>query len=520
MTQTLISRVAVVLACWLLPGVVLAAPAAGLRILQHEALQVVADAGGRELEIEVYGRRFRLHLQRNERIRFVDARRTPRVEPLRGTIDGQPGSWVRLTRTPTGLYGLMSDGRDFYAIEPAAAVAPHAIGPVAAKGMAPVVYRLADTVLPAGEASCGVVSPREPPALPMQSAQQALDAVGEELQALAAILPDRQIEVAVVGDAAFGGLSFAGGLTPEAAIAARMNVVDGIYSSQIGVKIVVGEVTVFRGGSDPFSTTTVPNTLLGELGNWRRNTPAQAAHGLTHLLTGRDLDGTTVGIAYLGSLCNARSGASLSQGTLSQINSALIIAHEMGHNFGAPHDGEAGSVCESAPQTFLMAPRLNGNDRFSSCSLERIAAAVATAACITAFESPDASIDLPAMTVRPLRGVSFDYRFYVHSIGSGTVDDVVATVTLPAGLVLESSSIAGGAACSGGPTGSLSCALGSLPTQTRREIVLTLRARQFGAPTLQVSLRASNDGLAANDSAQVTLNIDPSADLSVELATV
>ena len=35
---------------------------------------------------------------------------------------------------------------------------------------------------------------------------------------------------------------------------------------------------------------------------------------MTHLVTGRDLDSSTVGIAFIGSLCLTRFGASISQG--------------------------------------------------------------------------------------------------------------------------------------------------------------------------------------------------------------
>jgi hypothetical protein len=488
-----------------------------MRILQHQALQMTAAGeGGRTLQFDAYGRRFELRLERNERMRFVATARMPGVEALRGSVVGAPGSWVRLTRTPAGLFGLLSDGQDLYAIEPAATASAAAVGPMQAKGTAPVIYRLADTLMPPGEASCGVVTLDNLPALRATTGEQAFDGVAGELQALAATLPTKQIEVAVVGDFEFSGLTFAGGLTPEAAIAARMNIVDGIYSSQVGVKVIVSDVTVFRTASDPFTSTTVPSTLLNELASWRQVTPAQAARGLTHLLTGRDLDGTTVGIAFLGSVCNTRAAAGLTQGTLSTTSSALVIAHEMGHNFGAEHDGEAGKACEATAQTFLMAPRLNGSDQLSACSLGSIAPVVNAARCIVALSIPDADLDLPA-SIRRLRGQAFDYTFNVRSIGAITVDGLVATVTLPAGLVANSSAVAGGNPCT--PSGStLACTIGSLAPQATRAITLNLSAPQAGAPSLAVALASSNDASAGNNNGQVTFTVDPSADLEVAVA--
>ena len=69
--------------------------------------------------------------------------------------------------------------------------------------------------------------------------------------------------------------------------------------------------------------------------------------------------------------------------------SALIAAHEMGHHFGAPHDGEAGA-CRSTPQTFLLAPRLSQSDQFSACGVQQIQPAITTATCLTAYIPPDA----------------------------------------------------------------------------------------------------------------------------------
>ena len=186
---------------------------------------------------------------------FVTPARLPGVETLRGTLRGVAGSWVRVTRTPAGLVGMFSDGRDIYVIEPAAGIADSAVTALEAAGVAPVIYRLADTVIPVGSTSCGTVTLADI-ARGGSTAQAQFDAVAGELQVAAATVPTtKQIEVAVVGDFEFSGIAFSGGLTPEQAIAARMNVVDGIFSSQVGVKIIVASVTVFRSAADPFTDT-------------------------------------------------------------------------------------------------------------------------------------------------------------------------------------------------------------------------------------------------------------------------
>ena len=101
-----------------------AAAAPAFRILYHEALnlEMHAVAGQQQrMSFDAYGRRFNLVLQSNEGIRrAVPAGRTD-IEPLTGTLEGQRGSWVRMTRTRSGWRGVISDGRDLYAIEPSAA---------------------------------------------------------------------------------------------------------------------------------------------------------------------------------------------------------------------------------------------------------------------------------------------------------------------------------------------------------------------------------------------------------------
>lgn len=486
-------------------------------VLHHEKMATLAvDAVGRPRVFEAFGRQFELELERNDRLAFITVARLPGVEALRGRLRGVAGSWVRLTRTPAGLYGMFSDGRELYAIEPAHALLDSAIGPLAAAGTAPVVYRLADVLLPIDGATCGTVTLADV-ARGGRTAQQQYATMAGELQAAtaAATLPSRQIEVAIVGDHEFGQLDLSGGLTAEQAIAARMNVVDGIFAAQIGVQVLVTSVTVFRDAADPFSSTSSASALLDELGNWRQATPAQAARGLTHLMTGRDLEGTTVGIAYVGTPCRARFGASLSQAlSLSSATAALVAAHEIGHNLGARHDTEPGGGCETTPPTFLMAQRLNGSDQLSACSVEAIRPVVAAASCIVPLSVPDATADLPAPG-RRLRGAAFDYGFAVRSIGARQVDGVSARIALPAALALNAASVEGGTCAPS--AGIVTCAVGSLAPLASRAITLNLTGRQAGAATASVTLSSVNDAIAGNDTTSVTFEIDPSTDLALTL---
>src|SRR4030095_16768954 len=178
----------------------------------------------------------------------------------------------------------------------------------------------------------------------------------------------------------------------------RMNVVDGIFSSQVGVTTIPTDFITFPSNNDPF-TSSEPSTLLNQVADYRNTTPVVRSRGLAHLLTGRQLNGNIIGIAFLGSLCAAREGAGLSEMS-SFIDSPLVIAHELGHNFGAPHDAETGSPCASTPPSFLMAPNLNFSSTFSTCSLQQMQPRVNAASCIVAARNRDLAVSVPAAAIQ------------------------------------------------------------------------------------------------------------------------
>src|SRR5882724_6936919 len=133
----------VALACYAFSN---ATAAPGIKILYHEAIRPeTQQVSGhtRSMTFEAYGRRFNFQLQPNEAVlRAVPAGRAD-IEPLRGQIEGQAQSWVRMTHTRSGWRGMISDGGELYAIEPAVDVASAVVQPLAdTSATASVMYRL------------------------------------------------------------------------------------------------------------------------------------------------------------------------------------------------------------------------------------------------------------------------------------------------------------------------------------------------------------------------------------------
>src|SRR5262245_47755757 len=139
------SGLTVLLAGFAFSATAFAAPANGYRVLHHEAVEVATRKGvgaNEHLSFEAYGRRFEVTLSPNERIRRgMPSTVASTTMPMQGTVDGLAGSWVRITRSASGLRGMLFDGRDMYAVEPASEVAPVSVEPMEAAGSETVVYR-------------------------------------------------------------------------------------------------------------------------------------------------------------------------------------------------------------------------------------------------------------------------------------------------------------------------------------------------------------------------------------------
>ena len=457
-----------------------------------------------------YGRQFELALEPNDRLLAAlppAQREALRVFPIyRGRLSGMPGSWVRLTQVGARLEGMIWDGHDLYTIEPARRARPFMLDAASVPTQSSVIYRLSDTLSDLGPQFCSVQTPPEE-----ATSLAGYKALVAELQAnqplAAAATLTGQIQVAIVGDFEFFTDHPA---DAESTVLTRMNVVDGIFSDQVGVHIVVSSVNVFSTDTDPFTTST-PSNLLNQLADYKNATASIRSTAIAHLMTGRDLDGATVGIAFLGSLCNPRFGVSLSEGgsEISSTSAALVAAHEMGHNFGAPHDAEPdpmqNQACASTPPTFLMAPSFSGSSTFSQCSLDQIRPVVSGAACIQSVAVADAAVSISPASVSAMPNQPLAYSISVNSIGTAALNAAILSITLSASLSVQSATPDMGS-CSGGASG-VTCDLGTLPAGTSRRIDMVLLGSQPGSFTSSAVVSASNDSAAQNNSASVTLTV-------------
>jgi hypothetical protein len=470
------------------------------------------SAEAQQLSFDAYGRRFALSLEANDRLIGQQKTGVSSLQLYRGTIDGDPQSWVRLAVSRDEVHGMLWDGANLYVIEPAADVLDALVPPLTADSSDTVIFRLADVLIDSGAASCASDSSTR-----ASKGDEAFDSLVQELKNSPVVMQatgaSKRITVSALGDFLFLQ-RYPNEQAARDALLTRLNNVDGIFSSQLGIEIRADAVFVNSASTDALSATTSANGLLNELGKLRKRTPELNSRGLTHLFTGRDLDGTTIGIAYLDSLCHAEHSSGLTEAQ-SPWRDSLVAAHEMGHTFGADHDGDPDGSCAGTSAGYLMGPNISGNDTFSQCSVNRMRARAQAASCITNL--PPANISIPSDLGIKRHAVTspFDWQLEVANGGGLAARNVHAELLVPPVVQIDDMYVAGGSCTSG--AGVIQCNLGDVPGSTSRVIHLVLHSEVLGSNSISAHLTSNNDASNGNNEGDGTLVIEPEADLAVTL---
>ncbi len=119
-------------------------------------------------------------------------------------------------------------------------------------------------------------------------------------------------------------------------ITSIMNQVEFIYDRDCDVQFDIATIIVT---TTNVYTTNSSGTLLSQFRSRWQTVHGGVARDVAHLFTGRNLSGSTIGVAYLSGICSNGTGYGLSQSRFtSNFNARVALtAHELGHNFSSNH---------------------------------------------------------------------------------------------------------------------------------------------------------------------------------------
>jgi hypothetical protein len=144
-----------------------------------------------------------------------------------------------------------------------------------------------------------------------------------------------------------------------------INQVEGIYKKDLNLSFKVVYQHTWSTEQDPY-TSTEPAALIEEfIDHWKTGF-SEIDKDLAHMWTGKDFDGSVVGIARVGVTCRAPgSSYGISQHVKTAIGRLAVTAHEIGHNFNATHMSD-----ESCTDT-LMTRALGSSTKPTFCNRSR-----------------------------------------------------------------------------------------------------------------------------------------------------
>lgn len=217
----------------------------------------------------------------------------------------------------------------------------------------------------------------------------AVDSVAEFADSVSAATTDApysgyQVNVGVDADKEYYEANGSDESATLAALEAIINSVNAIYSAQLGIEVVLKSYNIFTTDSQPY-TSSKTDKLLQQFGDYVNDNSGHLTGDLKHLITGKDTsyqgNSSVAGLAYQGVVCSSpQASIGLSERVYSSIQH-IVVAHEIGHNFGAGH---------ASTKSIMYSSSGPGQETFSDYSIGEITAHVDDdPSCLKATSSGD-----------------------------------------------------------------------------------------------------------------------------------
>lgn len=317
--------------------------------LQTPTFQEDPVTGVLETSIEVGGQIWPLQMRRHSmrsddfRVLVDDGSGTlqehpaPPIVTWKGTVVGRPGSRVRAFYEAGVLRATIHTDGQLVVVQPASD------SNAATTSIAHVVYSGADLAPLA--VTCGV--PDQVQLTPDTSGGSAAP-FGAGLQVC---------EIGIDADHAYFLSNSSNVNLTVQDIETVMNAVETVYEvPTIGITYEITTVVVRTAAGTYVNTASSP--LLAEFDTVWSSTPESLINAdVAHLFTGKNLDGSIIGVARLSSICVSTNHFGLSQSKFSTnfARRVALTAHELGHNWSSSH-------CNSDPDCRIMCSGLGGCD--------------------------------------------------------------------------------------------------------------------------------------------------------------
>ena len=280
-----------------------------------------------------------------------------------GFVEGYPDSQVTATWLEDGLWGKMrlTEGEEWW-FQPAS---PALQGASAADH---VLYR-SSNVLPSG-GTCGT------DLLPNGGRVAGFDPnliASPGSSAAAGTSPPFVAELAC--DADFEYFQDYGSSTGVMnRITSVVNTINTQYTNEVGIQHTITTIVVRTTSNDPYTTTNASNLLTEFQDEWNAN-QGGIQRDVAQLFTGKNIQGGTIGIAYLSVVCSTASAYSVVESDCCGAFSCTtdLSAHELGHNWSADHCTCSGFTmnpfitCGNKFTPLETVPRIVGYRNYAAC---------------------------------------------------------------------------------------------------------------------------------------------------------